>query len=132
MLLEKMPREHKYKVIFMMRPVREIAVSQSKMIQRLGTEGAEVEHKRLVRELTRHRAESVNWLEEAKNVEHILVDYPSLIGKPDDAINEIVEFLGDEYLSTPDEMKSAIDGSLYRNKVTQKPGGGSPDGGSQG
>jgi predicted AlkP superfamily phosphohydrolase/phosphomutase/tetratricopeptide (TPR) repeat protein len=121
MLLDKMPRQHTYKVIFMMRPVREIAASQTKMIQRLGTEGAEVEESRLVRELARHRAESVNWLKEAKNVEHILVEYPSLIGEPDTTINEVVDFLGSDYLSKPEEMKSAIDGSLYRNKVARKP-----------
>lgn len=40
MLLRKMPPQHDYKVIFMMRPVEEIARSQQKMTDRLGTDGA--------------------------------------------------------------------------------------------
>ncbi|QEG20838.1 alkaline phosphatase family protein [Mariniblastus fucicola] len=122
MLLDKMPRKHRYKVIFMMRPLSEIAASQTKMIQRLGTTGAEVEEKRLVRELARHRAESVSWLDKAQNVEHILVDYPALISDPESSLEKIVELLGDEYLSTPDQMISAIDKSLYRNRTEAKGG----------
>ena len=122
MLLDKMPKKHRYKIIFMMRPISEIAASQTKMIQRLGTEGAEVEEKRLMRELARHRAESVNWLEHAKNVEHILVSYPELIANPESGIEKITEFLGSEYLPTPDNMSSAIDKSLYRNRVDASKG----------
>jgi predicted AlkP superfamily phosphohydrolase/phosphomutase/tetratricopeptide (TPR) repeat protein len=123
MLLEEMPRNHKYKVIFMMRPVKEIAVSQTKMIERLGTEGAKVEETRLVRELARHRAEAVHWLEGAENVDHLLVSYPALVSDPGKSISEIVEFLRDDYVIDPKGMITAIDGSLYRNKVDQNSGG---------
>ena len=120
MLLKKMPRKHKYKVIFMMRPVNEIAASQAKMIERLGTEGAAVEESRLMRQLVGHRTDSINWLESAKNVEHILVRYPELIESPDKSVKEILEFLDDDFSGAAEKMCSVIDESLYRNKAAAK------------
>ena len=122
MLLEKMPRKHNYKVIFMMRPVAEIAASQAKMIERLGTEGAAVEESRLMRQLTSHRKKTIEYLEAAKNVEHILVRYPDLIKCPEESVKKISEFLGDDNVGSVEKMCSVIDGSLYRNKATEKTG----------
>ncbi len=118
MLLSKMPAKHDYKVIFMMRPIMEIASSQKKMLERLGTEGAAVEQKRLIRELASHRAESLNFLKTSKNFEHLTVDYPKLIENPDEIIEQVIEFLGDSYITNPDNMRSSIDKSLYRNRTS--------------
>ncbi len=60
-------------------------------------------------------------LKAAKHMEFLAVRYPQLVTRPDDVIPEIVEFLGDEFLSTPEKMISAIDKSLYRNRVVTEP-----------
>jgi hypothetical protein len=120
-LLEKMPKEHDYKVIFMVRPIEEIAVSQAKMIERLGTEGAELDENDLLRGLRDHRAKTLSWLK--MNTDHMefeQISYTNLINEPEIVIPKIVEFLGGDYLSEPEKMISVIDESLYRNRtVTQ-------------
>ena len=116
MLLSKMPPQHHYKVIFMMRPLSEVAASQTKMITHLGTAGTQIEKEKLIQELARHRAESLNWLKQGKNIDHILVSYPSLVSNPDEEIIKVSEFLGNNLLPQPEKMKDAIDTSLYRNK----------------
>ena len=52
MLLNKMPKQHDYKVIFMQRSVAEVAASQQKMIDRLGIDGAKMELQELERGLS--------------------------------------------------------------------------------
>lgn len=116
MLLDKMPQEHDYKVIFMIRPLVEIAQSQEKMIDRLGTEGAQLEQRDLVRGLKDHRQKTLDWANTAEHMEVLQVSYPNLISKPNEVIPEITEFLG-SHLSKPDKMISAIDESLYRNRL---------------
>lgn len=117
MLLKKMPQEHDYKVIFMVRPVQEIAASQTKMINRLGTAGAELEEVDLIRGLRDHRDKSLAWLRTAKHMDFIKVRYPQLMSQPEEVIAEITDFLGSDFLKEPQEMISAIDQSLYRNRV---------------
>lgn len=119
MLLKKMPPEHDYKVIFMVRPVKEIAASQAKMINRLGTDGAELGEEDLVRGLRDHRDNSLDWLRTAKHMDFIKVGYPQLMSQPEQVVSEISEFLGSELLKQPDEMMSAIDPSLYRNRLVK-------------
>ena len=121
MLLTHMPKEHDYKVLFMYRPIEEIAASQAKMIDRLGTEGAELDEHDLIRGLRDHRNKTLEWMKTtAKNVEYLEVNYPNLIREPNEVISQIVEFLGSDHLSDPDKMISAIDESLYRNRVVTK------------
>ena len=43
MLLPRMPLQHDYKVIFMIRPIAEVVASQHAMTTRLGTKGANLD-----------------------------------------------------------------------------------------
>ena len=49
MLLGQLPMNHEYKIIFMNRPVEEVVASQAAMIERLKTEGAEMDENDLQR-----------------------------------------------------------------------------------
>ncbi len=118
MLLQKMPREHDYKVIFMFRPIGEIAASQQKMIERLGTDGAQLEQEELRRGLSVHRNTVLDWLSTAKNMDVLKISYGELMENPDAASTEIQSFLG-ELLSAPEQMTSVIDQSLYRNRQSR-------------
>jgi predicted AlkP superfamily phosphohydrolase/phosphomutase/tetratricopeptide (TPR) repeat protein len=119
MLLEKMPKKHDYKVIFMMRPIKEIAASQEKMLHRLGKTGTALDETRLINELARHRSTTLDFLKSAKHMEFIQVDYPSLIDTPEEIISSISSFLGSDTLASPEKMRTAINASLYRNKSRQ-------------
>ena len=115
MLLNKMPKQHDYKVIFMQRSVAEVAASQQKMIDRLGTDGAKMELQELERGLAAHRRATLDWLSTVKHMEMLEVKYSELIDDPDAICAKLKEFLGDR-LSDSDKMSSAIDRSLYRNR----------------
>lgn len=114
-LLKQMPYQHHYKVIFMTRPIEEVAASQAKMIDRLGTSGASQSEEELIKTLATHRTEAISWMEQNKRVEFIQVDYPTLVKDPESVVPEIINFLGDR-LSEPQAMYDSIDSSLYRNR----------------
>lgn len=114
-LLNALPHIHRYKVIFMKRPLSEITASQSKMIQRLETDGANLEQEELKRGMMVHLAQVRKWMESQENVDVLEVDYPQLIESPDQVVKQIHQFLGDS-LPQPDSMAEAVDQSLYRNR----------------
>ncbi len=115
MLLKQMPYQHRYKVIFMTRPIEEVAASQAKMIDHRGTGGSEQSEAELVRTLSTHRTEIISWLENHPRVEFLQVDYPSLVKDPKTIVPRIAAFLG-EALHDPEAMYGPIDSGLYRNR----------------
>ena len=116
MLLQQMPLKHNYKVIFMTRPIEEVAVSQRAMINRLATKGAELDNEQLQRGLKMHRKETLNWLKSVPHMELIEIDYPTLIQNPGPEISRLVEFLGADRLPNSAEMAKVIDPALHRKK----------------
>ncbi|MCA9254918.1 MAG: alkaline phosphatase family protein, partial [Phycisphaerales bacterium] len=116
MLLPHLPQRHQYKVIFMTRPVEEIAASQYRMIDRLGTHGANLSEEDLRRGLAQHRAEAMGLLTKREGCEFLAVDYPTLVGNPQEVIPKIIEFLGVERLPNASAMAAVVDPSLHRQK----------------
>jgi predicted AlkP superfamily phosphohydrolase/phosphomutase/tetratricopeptide (TPR) repeat protein len=116
MLLQQMPLKHNYKVIFMTRPLEEVAVSQGAMISRLATKGAELDNEQLQRGLRMHRNETLHWLKSVPHMEFIEIDYPTLIQNPGPEVSRLVEFLGADRLPNSAEMAKVIDPSLHRKK----------------
>ena len=116
MLLHQMPIKHNYKVIFMTRPIEEVVISQSAMVNRLATKGAELDAEQLQRGLTAHCNEICNWLKRAPHMKFVEVDYPTLVRNPQAVIASVVEFLGSDRLTTPEKMAAVVDASLYRRK----------------
>jgi tetratricopeptide (TPR) repeat protein len=116
MLLPKMPSKHGYKVIFMMRPIEEVAASQGAMVNRLQRQGAELEPEQLEHGLTAHRDETRSWLRTAPHVQFMEVHYPKLMQDPEAEAQRVAQFLGTDYLPTPEKMSAVIDPLLYRRK----------------
>lgn len=120
MLLTQLPQKHKYKVVFMMRPVEEIVASQTKMLEHRGTEGADLDPEQIERGLHAHRDEVLKHIRQSKNFEVLEVSYPDLVADPAEGVAAIRNFLGDELLPTGEAMLSAVDQSLYRNRQPAK------------
>jgi hypothetical protein len=116
MLLSSMPAQHQYKVIFLTRPIEEVALSQNAMIKRLHREGAGLDAQQLLRGLAAHRDQTLEWLRTARHMEYIQVDYPDLVAIPDAVLPRIVEFLGRDRLLTAELMKEKIEPALYRQR----------------
>lgn len=117
MLLSSLPTAHNYKIIFMMRPVEEIAVSQSKMIQRLGTEGSQQSTEELEQQFALHRQQVIQMLGKHENVELLLVGYHDLIECPGPIVEQLTQFVGSKRLPKPEQMATAIRPELYRQRV---------------
>ena len=117
MLLPQMPAKHHYKVIFMTRPIEEVVASQGRMMNRLGTKGAELDPEQLQRGLTAHRNEALHWLKSAPHMELLELDYPALVRDPAPDIAELVKFLGPERLPNKSRMAAVIDAALHRRRI---------------
>ncbi len=116
MLLPRMPAKHNYKVIFMTRPIEQVAQSQHAMVKRLNTQGAALDEEQLRRGLTAHREEIRKWIKTAEHVDAMEVIYPALIDDPESVIPALVEFRGRGAFAAPGRIASVIETSLYRQR----------------
>lgn len=106
MLLPCLPARHRYKVIFMDRPVEEVAASQSRMLGRPVDDTAEA--------LRAHRAEILHGARSTPGFEVLIVDYPELVLSPGTWAPALGSFLGiDLPLET---IERIIRPELYRNR----------------
>ena len=119
-LLKYLPDDYQYKVIFMRRRTKEILASQSQMIQNQGkniTDAADLENSRL---FEKHLETTLHWLQQ-NHMDHLEVDYNSILEDPENTIAPIPAFLNQHNIDL-DSMISVIDPSLYRNIARQSAG----------
>ncbi len=117
MLIPYLPTRHEYKIVFMVRPIDEIAASQQKMIQRLGSKGADVDLPTIEKNLTRHRDEILGLIRRRPNMTMRVVRYKKLIEDPQSVVDRLVDFFGDGVLLHPERMASVVRPELYRNRT---------------
>jgi tetratricopeptide (TPR) repeat protein len=122
MLLQSLPSKHRYKVIFMMRPISEVIASQQAMTSRLGTRGANLDTEQLERGLRTHREEVRRWGANTPEIEWLEISYPELVRNPRPAITKLAEFVGRERLPNVEAMAAVVDPSLHRRKNVSAPG----------
>ena len=113
-LLEYLPSEYKYKIVFMRREIAEILASQKQMLIRRG-ENSDGDDKRMAEMFQEHLKRVRVWLANQPNMDVLYVDYNALMADPDPEIEKVAEFLGlDENL---DAMLAVPDKKLYRQKA---------------
>jgi predicted AlkP superfamily phosphohydrolase/phosphomutase/tetratricopeptide (TPR) repeat protein len=117
MLLPHLPRHHRYRLIWMERPVEEIAASQRRMTERrrASLPTASLEH--LATLLGKHRDRTLLDLAAWSNFAVLQVNYPALVHDPSSWIARLVEFLGPERLPNPGAMRQVIKPSLHRQRA---------------
>lgn len=122
-LLTALPRVHNYRVIFMRRPVAEIAASQSKMIAHRGTAGLEKAEDQIASALSNHAASTLQFLRSKPTTFEVLeVDYPELVTHPEAWIGRIVQFVGVEKLPHPERLSRVVRKDLHRNRAAENAG----------
>lgn len=114
-LLPHLPGVHRYKIVFMRRPTAEVVRSQFAMLERSG-KAPQLEAAEVARRMEAQVGDLLKALGAAKQVDLLVVDYPSLVADPAPEIARIAEFLGKDRLPHPGRMASAVDGSLRRQK----------------
>ena len=113
-LLQHLPDDNFYKVIFMRRNLHEVLASQAKMLDRRG-EAAQTSDNELIKMFESHLEKVEFQLRFRPWFDVLFVDHRSALQDPAGAARQINEFLGGKL----DErrMAEAVDPNLYRNRA---------------
>ena len=114
-LLEHLPANYRYKIIFMEREPREILASQHKMLANRNQK-SEIGDAEMQEQFQKHLAAIKYWLARQPNMDVMYVDYNKMISKPENYCQAIADFIAipvdvSKMLAVPNER-------LYRNRVT--------------
>jgi len=113
-LLEYLPSNYKYKIVFMRREIAEILASQKQMLIRRG-EPSEGDDQKMAEMFQEHLKRARVWLANQSNMETLYVDYNVLMADSAPAIKTVAEFLG--LTENLDAMLAVPDKKLYRQKA---------------
>ena len=115
-LLPNLPPRHRYKIVFMRRPVTEVIDSQWKMLRGKGVQPqAEKEHLAATQE--KHVRQMLAAIRSSGRAELIEVDYPALVADPVAGVTMLRGFLGGLLPGDPDAMAAMVKPALHRNRA---------------
>ena len=113
-LLEYLPANYQYKIIFMRRDIAEILASQKQMLIRRG-ELSDGDDQKMAEIFQEHLKRVRVWLANQPNMDVLYVDYNTLMQNPAPEIKAVAAFLGlNENLEA---MLAVPDKKLYRQKA---------------
>jgi hypothetical protein len=113
-LLEHLPPEHHYKILFMERQIPEILASQQKMLARRN-ETSSISDAEMEAQFQEHLKAIKYWLARQPHMEVLYVDYNRMMGKPDLYLHKIADFVGIRL--DLDKMRAVPNERLYRNRA---------------
>jgi len=123
-LLQSLPLDLNYKVIFLRRNLEEVLQSQNKMLRRNGAKDELVSDDKMRRNYEFHLKKVYYQLDCTPNFDVLYVDYTAVVTEPLPEAKRINAFLGGQLNVIA--MASAVEGSLYRNRqpepATSRPG----------
>ncbi len=112
-LLEFLPAELTYDIIFMERDIQEILASQKKMLERRG-ETQSISDVEMDAQLREHLKRVKFWLARQPAMKVLYVNYNAMMKNPEKLCRSIVDFL--DLPLDVEAMQSVPNGSLYRNR----------------
>src|SRR5512138_1486339 len=121
-LLEHLPPEDHYKVLFMERQIPEILASQRKMLARRN-ETSSISDAEMEAQFREHLKAIKYWLARQPNMEVMYVDYNRMMADPDQYVPQIAAFVA--LPLDAEKMRSVPNEKLYRNRAPA--GGAAPD-----
>ena len=114
-LLPSLPVKHKFKVIFMRRPVQEVVASQAKMLENKGTT-PRTERENLEQSQATHALQILCLLRKHPRISLLEVDYPALVQEPLAWVGRIGEFVGESLLPNHAAMAEPVRPELHRQR----------------
>jgi hypothetical protein len=112
-LLQYLPGQYQYKIIFMRRAISEILASQKKMLSNRG-EIENTNDTRMEETYQEHLKRTRVWLANQPNIKTLQVDYNLLIKSPPEQIKTLYDFL--ELPLDINKMVVVPDAALYRQR----------------
>ena len=113
-LLPLLPQQHSYRVVFLVRPLEEVAASQAEMIRTLQAGGPALERAIVLRALDAHLRQTRAWLNQQAWLPALFLDYHAVLQEPKACSMRVQEFLGSPL--DVDRMASQVDLSQWRQR----------------
>lgn len=113
-LLEHLPPNYTYKIIFMRRNMDEILASQKEMLIRRGQPTDQVTDENMKKMFLKHIQEVEDWLARQPNMDVFYINYNEVLKEPVQHSEKINQFLGN-ILNTKN-MVSVVDKTLHRQR----------------
>jgi hypothetical protein len=114
-LLEYLPDDYFYRVIFMQRDLDEVLASQERMLERSGKDKQEQPDNDQIRESYRTHLQDIKaWIGDQDWIQTLYVSYNDILSTPEQTMEEVAHFLEDRV--DPIAMAGVVDPMLYREK----------------
>ncbi len=113
-LLEYLPGEFSYRIIFMRRKMEEILKSQNQMLIRRGEPADDVSDEEMGKLFNDHLQKVEAWLENQSNIKIKYIHYNEILNDPALYCKSINQFLGDTV--DAEAMSKVVDKSLHRQR----------------
>ena len=118
-LLQHLPADQEYRVIFMERNIDEVLASQRKMMQNRGeggkdAGGEDVPDAEMAALFARHVEQVEAWMAQQPNVQVLHIDYNALLADPAPFVARLHDFL--PFALDTAAMTAVVDPDLYRNR----------------
>ena len=110
-----LPSKYNYKIIFMHRDIKEIILSQTKMLKKSNKKAAEAYPYSLEIQYKKNLSQVMEWANDNYNVSMIVIEYKDTIDSPEIVAGKINEF-SDNKLDK-NKMFKVVDKNLYRSKI---------------
>src|SRR6185436_5656488 len=116
-LIQYLPLDLNYRVVFMRRDIEEVLRSQNKMLERSEAKDPLVPDDKMRRNYEFHLKKGFYCLDHVPNFETLYVDYPEVVANPLAEAKRINAFLGGRL--DVEAMASSVDTGLYRNRQSK-------------
>lgn len=113
-LLESLPGEGSYRVIFMQRDLDEVLASQKRMLDRDGKPEGSANDEQMAELYEKHLTQVKAWMARQANVQVLFVNYNGVMQSGAEAAERVTRFLGGG-LDTA-AMAAVVDQALYRER----------------
>jgi hypothetical protein len=113
-LLQHLPEDFDYKIIFLRRQLPEVLASQKKMLERRGESPGDVDDEEMAEMFTSHLTKVEGLLKQRPNCDVLYVDHRDAVNDPTQAAAAISQFLGGQLDTLA--MAAVVDPQLYRNR----------------
>lgn len=114
-LLEHLPPEYNYRVLFMQRKMEEVLASQKQMLIRSGKPTDTVSDEQLADMYAKHLVKVNAWLADQANFSVLDLDYNKMLDDPSKYADYVNNFLGGTL--DVEAMVGVVDNRLYRQRA---------------
>jgi len=113
-LLQHLPSDYPYKVVFMQRKIEEVLASQNKMLIRRGEPTDRTTDAQMAILYQKHLKKIAAWLSRQRNISVLYTPYNDILANPQSQVEKINRFFDNKLDS--DAMLAVVDPNLYRNR----------------